>query len=195
MLYFDANLTHQEAQARDIMVYLFNPVLKFLLKSSNPEEFKRYGFNSCRQTAILGAGYLRNLLPDYEFNVYEGYFIENIDGAIVPYTHAFIVAKKNKRHLVIDLSRTTKKLLFQETSSSLSYPEIEDYDNICKVGQTKLDLDDLLNTDVPEYFTEWKPSKLMEVITIFIDTLKKKPVKEQYQFCDKIYSETTTLRR
>ena len=45
-------LTEQEEKARDKMVYLFNPVLKYILAHSKPEEFAKYGFNSCRQTAI-----------------------------------------------------------------------------------------------------------------------------------------------
>ena len=36
-------LTEQEEKARDIMVYLFNPVLKYILAHSKPEEFAKYG--------------------------------------------------------------------------------------------------------------------------------------------------------
>lgn len=196
MLCFESNLTKREEEARDIMVYLFNPVLKFLLMNSNPTEFYRYGCNSCRQTAILGAGYLRKLLPDYEFRVYEGHFVEKIDGKCTPYDHAFIIAHNDKenRHLVIDLSRTTKKLLFSETYLNI-YPEIEDYEDVIKIGQDILDLDSLLNTDEPEYFTGWKPQRFMEIINIMIETLKKKPVEEQLKFCDSVYSKTTQLRR
>lgn len=195
MLYFDANLTEQEEKARDTMIYLFNPVLKFLLMNGNPTEFFKYGCNSCRQTAILGAGYLRNLLPSYNISVYEGSFIEKLNGEYVPYEHAFIVASKDNRNLVIDLSRTSKRLLFQETNANMVYPEIEDYDDVVKIGQERLDLDDLLNTDCPEYFTGWKPDKLMEIIKVMIDVLKAKPEEEQLKFCDSIYSKTTKLRR
>lgn len=194
MLCFESNLTEQEEKARDMMVYLFNPVLKFILMTCNYNEFKRYGFNSCRQTAILGAGYLRIILPDYNFKVYEGSFVENIDGINIPYTHAFIVANKDKRHLVIDLSRITKKLLFSETYSNI-YPEIEDYENVTKVGQVLLDLDEMLETDNPEYFTHEKPRDILKLIITFIEELKSLPKEKQLEFCDKIYSETTQLRR
>ena len=194
MLCFESNLTKQEEKARDIMVYLFNPVLKFILMTSNCTEFVKYGCNSCRQTAILGAGYLRTLLPDYNFNVYEGSFIENINGQCVPYTHAFIVANKNDRHLVIDLSRTTKKLLFSETYSNV-YPEIEDYENVTKIGQKRIDLDLMLETDVPEYFTGKTPRELLSMISALVNDLKALPREKQLEFCDKIYSDTTTLRR
>lgn len=176
------------------MVYLFNPVLKFILMSSNYGKFVMYGCNSCRQTAILGAGYLRKLLPDYQFQVYEGHFIERINGVCTPYDHAFIVAHKDDRHLVIDLSRTTKKLLFSEAYSNL-YPQIEDYEDVVKIGQDLLNLDELLNTDEPEYFTGRKPRDVMDMIEELINELKTLPKAKQLEFCDKVYSETTKLRR
>ena len=85
--------------------------------------------------------------------------------------------------------------MFQETNANMVYPEIEDYDDVVKIGQERLDLDDLLNTDCPEYFTGWKPDKLMEIIKVMIDVLKAKPEEEQLKFCDSIYSKTTKLRR
>lgn len=196
MLYFESNLTEQEKKARDIMVYLFNPVLKFILMTSNYPEFMRYGCNSCRQTAILGAGYLRKLLPDYDFRVYEGHFLEKTDGKVTPYDHAFIVANKDngRRHLIIDLSRTTKKLLFSESYINL-YPQIEDYEDVIKIGQDLMDLDAMLNTDDPEYFTGKKPRDLLNAIEILIEDLKTCPKEHQMKFCDKIYAETTMLRR
>ena len=194
MLYFEANLTEREEQARDTMIYVFNPVLKFILMASNYLEFKRYGFNSCRQTAILGAGYLKTLLPDYTFTVYEGSFVEKINGQATPYEHAFIIANKDKRNLIIDLSRTTKRLLFSEVTD-MSYPEIEDYEDVVKIGQVRLDLDELLNTEEPEYFTGQKPKKLLEMIMYLTNKLKSFPKEKQLEFCDKIYKETTMLRR
>jgi hypothetical protein len=164
--------------------------------TSNYEEFGRYGFNSCRQTAILGAGYLRKLLPDYELRVYEGHFLENKDGKITPYDHAFIVASKDDghRHLIIDLSRTTKRLLFSESYINL-YPQIEDYEDVVKIGQDLMDLDKMLNTDELEYFTGKKPRDLLNMIEILIEDLKTCPKEYQMKFCDKIYEKTTMLRR
>lgn len=194
MLYFEANLTEREEQARDTMIYMFNPVLKFILMAKNHKEFKRYGYNSCRQTAILGAGYLKTLLPDYTFTVYEGSFIEQIDEQFVPYEHAFIVANKDKRNLIIDLSRTTKRLVFSEITT-MDYPEIEDYENVTKIGQVQLNLDEMLNTQEPEYFTRLKPRDLLQTIIFCIDNLKSCSKKEQLEFCDTIYAKTTSLRR
>lgn len=194
MLYFESSLTKQEEEARDIMVYLFNPVLKFILMSSNYGKFIEYGCNSCRQTAILGAGYLRKLLPDYEIRVHEGNFIEKINEKYVPYEHAFITAHKDDRHLVIDLSRTSKRLLFSQTYTT-SYPEVEDYEDVVKISQDDINLDKMLNTDEPEYFTNQTPKHLMMLIETLIDKLKELSKEEQLRFCDSIYSKTTTLRR
>lgn len=194
MLYIDAKLTEQEEKARDEMIYLFNPVLKFILLTSNTEEFIKYGCNSCRQTAILGAGYLRKLLPDYKFDVYEGHFIERKDDKDIPYDHAFIVAHKDERYLLIDLSRTTRKLIFQETMPNL-YLGIEDYDDVIQTGQDLLDLDALLDMAEPEYFTRKKPKELMAIIESIIGGLKVLSKEEQLRFCDKVYSQTTALKR
>ena len=196
MLYFESNLTQEEQEARDIMVYLFNPVLKFLLMNGNYEEFKKYGFNSCRQTAILGAAYLKKLLPNYDICVYEGHFIEHLNDRFVPYDHAFIIAKKDSvnRHLVIDLSRTTKKLLFSESCINI-YPQIEDYEGVIKLGQDLINLNDMIETDIPEYFTGKKPKELLEIIDTLINDLRCCSKEHQMAFCDYIYSATTTLRR
>ena len=47
-------LTEQEEKARDIMVYLFNPVIKYVLANPKPMEFAKYGLNGCRQAGRVG---------------------------------------------------------------------------------------------------------------------------------------------
>lgn len=195
MLCFESNLTAREEKARDTMVYLFNPVLKMIFLETNPDEFRKYGFNSCRQTAILGAGYLRKLLPDYEISVYEGNFIEVINGIPTPYVHAYILANKDERHLLIDLSRTSKLLLFRHIVESSVYPTVGDYKDMSLISSKKLDLDSLLNTDCPEFYTEMIPRNLMKTIEILINDLRLVPEDKRLQFCDTIYKQTTELRR
>lgn len=194
MLCFPSNLTPQEEQARDIMVYLFNPVLKFIFLTQNYVTFRKYGFNSCRQTAILGAGYLRKLLPDYTIRVCEGQFLEHIDGKFTPYVHAFILAGKDERTLIIDLSRTEKRLLFTQAYPGI-YPTTEDYKDMVLINFVPIDLDEMLNTNEPEFISGYIPRQLMEAIEGLIAELKELPEKEQLKFCDEIYSETTKLRR
>ena len=194
MLYLPSDLTPQEEQARDIMVHLFNPVLKFIFLNQNYVTFKQYGFNSCRQTAILGAGYLRKLLPDYNIRVCEGQFVERIDEKFTPYIHAFILASKNERTLIIDLSRTEKRLLFAPAWPGI-YPTTDDYQDMILVNFVPIDLDEMLNTNEPEFISGYIPRQLMEAIEDLIAELKELPKKQQLEFCDKIYSETTRLRR
>ena len=188
-------LTEQEKKARDIMVYLFNPVLKYILANSNPKEFARYGFNSCRQTAILGAAYIQKLLSGYDIIPYEGLFIEKLpNGNIKQYIHAFILASKNNRRLLIDLSRTTKRLMFSEVLSSL-YPSIEDYKDMIFISSNPINLNDVIYNDEPEYFTKKSAVEILEMIDIFINILQQKEQTEKDTFCDTIYNLFTQLRR
>lgn len=187
-------LTEQEEKARDKMVYLFNPVLKYILAHSKPEEFAKYGFNSCRQTAILGAAYLKKFLPDYQITPYEGLFFENLPTGLEQYIHAFILASKDKRCLLIDLSRTTKRLMFSEALSQL-YPCVEDYKDMILVNKKLINLDKMIYTDEPEYFTGKKPVELLEIIDVLIRDLEQKDKIEQDAFCDTIYGLFTKLRR
>ena len=187
-------LTEQEEKARDKMVYLFNPVLKYILAHSKPEEFAKYGFNSCRQTAILGAAYLQKLLPDYNIVPYEGLFIENLPNGIEQYIHAFILANKDKRNILIDLSRTTKRLIFHEAFEFL-YPLVEEYKNMILINKNLVNLHDMIYTDEPEYFTNKKPIEVLEIINTLIDDLEQKEQIERDKFCDIIYELFTELRR
>lgn len=187
-------LTKQEEKARDIMVYLFNPVLKYILAESKPEEFAKYGFNSCRQTAILGAAYLQKLLPDYNIVPYEGTFIEYLSNGFEQYVHAFILANKYDRRLLIDLSRTSKRLMFHEAPTFL-YPSIKDYKNMILINKNPINLDEMINTNIKEYFTNKKPTELLELIETLIDYLQTKTQEEKDKFCDIIYSSFTQLRR
>lgn len=187
-------LTEQEEKARDKMVYLFNPVLKYILAHFKPEEFAKYGFNSCRQTAILGAAYLQKLLPDYNIVPYEGLFIENLPNGIEQYIHAFILANKDKRNILIDLSRTTKRLIFHEAFEFL-YPLVEEYKNMILINKNLINLHDMIYTDEPEYFTNKKPIEVLEIINTLIDDLQQKEQIERDKFCDTIYRLFTELRR
>lgn len=189
------HLTEQEKEARDIMVNLFNPVLKFVLYNSNEEEFIKYGCNTCRQTAILGGEYLKKLLPDYDIKVYEGKFIDEYPTE-QEYLHAFILAKKDTRRLLIDLSRTTKRLIFHNRSDmplvSL-YPSVEEYKFTKLIEYNEINLDEMINTNVCEYFTGMKPMDLMDLLSTLIEDLKSKEKYEQRSYRNMIYSSFTNL--
>ena len=188
------HLTKQEEKARDIMVYLFNPVLKYVLANAKPMEFAKYGFNSCRQTAILGAAYLQYVLPDYCIVPYEGLFSEDLPNGNEQYIHAFILASKDDRCLLIDLSRTTKRLMFGECTSTL-YPLIEDYKDMVLINKNPINLKQMIETDVEEYFTNMKPIMLLDMISTLIKEVQSMPKHEQNKFCDMVYAMFTQLRR
>ena len=195
LIFTNGNLTPEEIVARDTMVYLFNPVLKFLFLTENRSEFIRFGYNSCRQTAIFGAAYLDKLLPDYTFSVYEGSFLEPVNGQIEPYAHAYIVGATKDRYLLIDLSRTSKPLIFADVSDLNFYPRFDAYKDVHKLGHSRINLYSALHMEEPEYYTGMKPSEILQVIDNMIQDIKQLPVQKQKDFCDMIYTETTSLRR
>lgn len=187
-------LTQEELSARDIMVNAFNPVLKFFLSQSNPEEWVRYGCNSCRQTAIFGAVYLQELLPNYEVTPYEGVFSELINGKFEEYVHGFIMASKGKRHLVIDISRTSKKLLFNVVQDiRYPYPQTDDYKFVRYQYSYPIDLRvNFYQSEFGEYFTGMRPKALMNAIKCMVDTLDPDTMKN---LRDVMYGKYTTLAR
>lgn len=186
------SLTLKEEQARDIMVYSFIPVLKLLLNQFNPEEFYKYGYNSCRQTAILGGYFLQSLLPEYAITVYEGQFTEPIDGIITPYIHAFIIAQKDNRSLIIDLSRTSKRLLFHPVFNRI-YPETMDYKDVVYINKERIDYVAMTETDEKEYLTKLKPLSLLSMITNLMNEIAKKTSEEQKIFWQSIYRQFTQI--
>ena len=189
----DLPLTEEEIKARDIMVNLFIPVLKFILSDINYDEFKRWGFNSCRQTAILGAVYLKSLLPSYTIKGYEGVFEEDNE----EYEHGFIIASKDSRKLIIDLSRTHKRLLFRVIKDDENlYPHEEEY-SICKYkSKQEYNLTDLFyKTNSAEYITGKNPRELFLYITSLVNFLKNNKTKEeQNKFANMIYTNFTCLK-
>lgn len=193
MFPYTETLTLEEIEARDIMVYSFVPVLKMLLNQFNPKEFYQYGYNSCRQTAILGGYFLQSLLPDYTISVYEGQFTEPINEIITPYIHAFIIAQKDKRNLIVDLSRTSKHLLFHPVFDRI-YPDMYDYKNVAKISQERIDYKSMVETDEKEYLTGLKPLDLLNLIINLMSDLVKKTPKEQEKFWKSIYGYFTTIK-
>lgn len=186
-------LTLAEESARDMMVNLFNPVLKFLFLSYNEKEFKKYGFNSCRQTAILGSYFVKMLLPEYEVKAFEGNFTEYEEGIKENYIHAFITAQNGNRKLIIDLSRTTKRLLFHPAFSNL-YPTKLDYGFVQYHDCTELDTEALLDIEGGEYYTSKKPRELLITISNLMNDLKNTSDKG-ITFRDAVYQRTTNILR
>ena len=194
MLYLKDNLTDRERMARDEMIYIFNPVLKLILAHSNPYEFEKYGFNSCRQTAIFGTAILSELLPEYNFRLYEGQFAELYNGQMITYTHAFTIGQYKDRMLLIDLSRVSKRLLFHQIEDTL-YPYEDEWKNVSLISKEELSLAEMLAPDVAEYFTHKSPMSVLLSIKMLMEELKEASEEHRIQFSDKMYAKYTQLRR
>lgn len=194
MLYLKDNLTERERMARDEMIYIFNPVLKTILAYSKPEEFARYGFNSCRQTAIFGTAILTELLPEYNFKIYEGQFTELYNGQTITYKHAFTIGQYQDRILLIDISRVSKRLLFCQVGDTL-YPNEDEWASVALINKEELSLAEMLDFNVKEYFTDKSPIAVLAAIKMTMKDLKGFPEEFRTQFCNDIYEKFTQLRR
>mgnify|MGYP004485571189 CR=1 FL=1 len=188
----DYSLTDKEKEVRDIMLYAFNPALKTVLNIYNPDEFLKFGYNSCRQTAIFGAYFLKTLFPDYEIRAWEGDFVEPVNGVATPYVHAFIIAKKDNRRLLIDLSRTTKRLLFHPLFGNI-YPDSLDYKDVSFVGMSTMDYVKLVEDNKNEYLTHMPSVYLFDTIKSLTNNLLNLPDKERKLFWKAAYENFTGL--
>lgn len=194
MVYLDSNLTEKERMARDEMINVFNPVLKLILSSAKPYEFEKYGFNSCRQTAIFATAILTELLPEYTFRLYEGEFVESYKGQPISYTHAFTIAYHGDRALLIDISRVSKRLLFMPIEDTL-YPHIDEWRKVGLISKTELSLSEMLTPGTVEYFTGKEPLAVLSLIKTLMKDLKNKPEHERNQFRDIMYERYTQIGR
>lgn len=187
-------LTVEELKARDIMVNTFNPVLKFLLSESNPLMWRRYGYNSCRQTAILGAVYLKDVLPDYAIVPYEGEFTENDNGSVIKYDHCFIIASKNDRRLIVDISRTTKRLLFNVIEDiGYPYPKTGDYKEVTYLHSSPIDMiKNYEECNFTEFFTKRHPKEVIAMIKAITEHFDQKAIRT---LRDSMYNKYTVINR
>lgn len=122
----------EEIILQDIAVNYFNPALKYTLYHYNKEELMRYNYNTCRQTAFIGAAFFsmyceKNGIP-YTFQAFEADCRDVLYGHPASYTHAYIYATNSVtgKHLLIDLSRTEQPIIFFEVPDN-QYPKIHGY--------------------------------------------------------------------
>lgn len=187
------NLDKRESQARDIMVDIFNPVLKHMFAEANLKEFTRYGFNSCIQTGVFAGFLLKTLfLPDYEVSTYKGQFVDNMYGQIVEYMHCFNVASKYGRNILIDLSRTEKPLLFHKTGI-LEYPKTGRYSHMALISKEKIDIKEYVMMKEGEYYTSLQPTDVIAKLTEEMKELSNKPRAEREMFKTDMYRKYTHL--
>lgn len=189
------NLLVNEKEVRDEIINLFNPVLKFILAKTGYDRFKKYGFNSCRQTAIMVASYLNIIMPDYKHEVFEGNFVDiEPDKSKLEYIHAYVISSKNDRRILIDVSRVHRKLLFHLITDEKIYPFIDGYKNTTLLSSKNMNLYEAMNIVKYEYISKMNPKDLFNQILLLTNILKTKSKKEQVEFRDWIYSSFTLIK-
>lgn len=159
---------------RDYLFLFVNPMIKYVLSSANEYEFKKYGFNSCRQTAIFTSYILKEKfnisINALEINMNDSKFEQN-------YLHCVNLGTiKNKDkyiYLTIDMSRTINPLLFWITntpidSSNFFYPKVDNYKFIKPLYvNTKFNIEENINNI--EYFTGRKAKDVCDEIMNICD--------------------------
>ena len=97
-----------DAKLKNTLNLLGKRVVPFYFGMHNPPLFYKWGYNACRQTAVIIARYLMDKLPYQRISVYEGYFDDPVFGK---YDHAFVYVEPNfKAKLngyIIDTSTVT----------------------------------------------------------------------------------------
>jgi hypothetical protein len=146
-------LTTHEQAIKAFMYNVFVPSLHNILKDANPQAYKQWGGNACRQTAIFGHHFLSGLLPDYEWTVWDGDFSDKLRGQRVQYNHAwnYGVDKKNNKALLVDLSRVNKERLFIPVKANKYPKNHEEYKDMKLIRKEKMDVAKRMTE--PEYYT------------------------------------------
>lgn len=175
---------------RDFMTHVFNVSLKFLFYSINPEEFRKYCYNCCRQTAIFGTIIMTEKYPDYEFSAYEGVFKDIVFGQEIEYEHAFIIGKKKGtfRELLIDLATTWHPIVFQPiVNGKFVYPDTPDYKDMKLLYSDKIDINEMMENTVTEYLTGEKPQVVLDFLRILMRSFYFSDKETQHDLTQKIY--------
>ncbi|MCP8973128.1 hypothetical protein NMK43_08470 [Bacillus licheniformis] len=164
-------LNQKERMTKNLMENLFVPVLHNILQRANPQAYKQWGGNACRQTAIFGAVILRELLPEYTWTVWDGYFSDIVNGQKVKYDHAWIhgVNKKEHKGLLVDLSRIHHERLFLLVKKNKYPKKHPSYENMRLISKEKINIEESLNE--LEYYTEKPGYELLSIILTEMDKL------------------------
>jgi hypothetical protein len=159
-------LTSKEQQAKDFMFGLFVPAIHKVLSTANPAAYRQWGGNTCRQSAIFGAKFLETLLPEYDWEVWDGNFSDRLEGrGFVKYNHAWNFGRNNEtgRGLLVDLSRVDRERLFLPVKAN-KYPKNHpEYKNMKLINKVKLPHDwHIENED--EYYTMVRGTEVLNRI-------------------------------
>lgn len=117
-------LTERQLEAKRYLEEDVIPLLDGMFERSNPLAYQVYGGSACRQYALFGSALLTELLPEYDWQVWEGHFSDRFNNEPVEYEHAWIYARNKTAtgQLLVDLSRNYHERLFIEVNQN-KYPK------------------------------------------------------------------------
>lgn len=188
--FVDALLSKQEQQMRNFLMYDFNISLKSILLKYNYEEFDKYFFNSCRQTAVFGSLVLNLYYPEYGYRAYEATFNDTLFGNPVTYQHCFIIATNkelNSRNILIDMARTTNPLVFEPIDDNHFYPNVDNYKDLEMISSVEIPYEDLLISPVREYMTGLTTIEFLSELVELIENYKSSTSKDKNVLVQRIY--------
>ena len=188
--YVDALLSKEEQQMRNFLMYDFNISLKSMLLKYNYQEFDKYFFNSCRQTAVFGALVLNSKYPNYDYGAYEATFDDTLFGNPVRYQHCFIIATHKElidRHILIDMARTTNPLVFEPIDENHFYPNVDNYKDLKMLSCVEIPYDDLLSSPIREYMTGLTTLEFLCELLELIENYKNSTSKDKDTLVQRIY--------
>lgn len=145
--FVDKIASTKEKEMRNFLMYDFNVCLKSMLTGFGYDEFDKWFFNCCRQTAIAGTILLKEKYSDeYDFKAYEATFSDTLFGNPVTYEHCFIIASNKiiERNILIDMARTTNPLVFEPINDSHFYPDVDNYKDLKMIHCKEIPIDILI---------------------------------------------------
>ena len=161
-----------------------------MLLKYNYEEFDKYFFNSCRQTAVFGSLVLNLYYPEYGYRAYEATFNDTLFGNPVTYQHCFIIATNkelNSRNILIDMARTTNPLVFEPIDDNHFYPNVDNYKDLEMISSVEIPYEDLLISPVREYMTGLTTIEFLIELVELMENYKNSTSKDKNVLVQKIY--------
>jgi hypothetical protein len=166
-------LQPKEQFAKVYMEEKFVPALHKLLSEANPSEYKKWGGNACRQTAIFGTILLQTLLPEYDWSAWDGIFDDIVYDKPVRYNHAWILGKHKEggQRLLVDLSRLHHERLFMFVDANRYPKDHPSYEHMKEVSREKINVIESLK-DIEYYTKLHAPEFLVKLNKGIMDIIK-----------------------
>lgn len=158
-------LNLEEQQVKSFMESIFIPSLHEILQAKSPDKYQLYQGAACRQTATMGYFFLKELLPNYEWEVWEADFKDKVMDREVKYEHAWIYGKSKSRKekdLFVDLARNHQERLFIKTNKNQYPANHPEYENTVILQKKRMNPNK--NLQIVEFYTEELGEKLLREI-------------------------------